>query len=71
MKRLLFIFLLLTTAVYAEDKDDEISVDREYEKLLLVGDNYFESKNYEKAKKMYERALSRKPAEVYPREKIN
>jgi tetratricopeptide (TPR) repeat protein len=43
---------------------------KEYQKILSKADEYFNSKNYEKAKGLYERALGIKPGDEYPKTKL-
>jgi tetratricopeptide (TPR) repeat protein len=48
------------------DPDDELA----YNAAIKTGDDYFSSNKFEKAKTEYEKALSIKPKESYPKEKI-
>ncbi|MEZ4937359.1 MAG: hypothetical protein R2799_07170 [Crocinitomicaceae bacterium] len=44
--------------------------DEQYNKILKVADKYFGEKNYDKAIELYNRALTFKPQEEYPRQKL-
>lgn len=50
---------------------DRAATDREYQAALAQGDNSFRSKDYEAARTAYNKALSIKPAELYPKQRID
>jgi tetratricopeptide (TPR) repeat protein len=47
-----------------------VTEQKEYQKILTKADEYFNAKNYEKAKGLYERALGIKPGDEYPKTKL-
>jgi tetratricopeptide (TPR) repeat protein len=51
-------------------KQSGTDVDKQYQKIISTADNDFEIKNYSKAKELYERALSLKPTDKYPKDKL-
>ncbi|MBI3133694.1 MAG: tetratricopeptide repeat protein [Bacteroidetes bacterium] len=46
-------------------------VDEQYQKLIAKADEYYDSKTYDKAKGLYERALSIKPSDTYPKQRLD
>ncbi|MES2588165.1 MAG: hypothetical protein V4622_04240 [Bacteroidota bacterium] len=50
-----------------KNKPDE---DIQYNKIINKADGYFDSKDYEKAKELYERAISLKSSDSYPKDKL-
>jgi tetratricopeptide (TPR) repeat protein len=54
-----------------EEKEKELAKDEEYDNFVQRADNYFKSKDYNNAIKMYNRALTVKPDEKYPKKKIS
>lgn len=50
------------------DKGDEI--EREYRKIVTKGDDNLSKKDYKKAKELYNRALTLRPADPYPKQKL-
>jgi epidermal growth factor receptor substrate 15 len=43
---------------------------KEYQKIITKANEYFDGKNYEKSKGLYERALSIKPGDAYPKQRL-
>jgi len=43
---------------------------RQYDKIIKTADEYLAAKNYDKAKGLYERALTLKPGDEYPKSKL-
>ena len=58
---------IINAKMKSETSDTE---QKNYQKILTKADEYFDAKNYEKAKELYERAISIKPADVYPKDKL-
>jgi tetratricopeptide (TPR) repeat protein len=50
---------------------DRAAADREYQAALAQGDNSFRSKDYEAARTAYNKALSIKPDELYPKQRLD
>ncbi|MCB0477938.1 MAG: hypothetical protein KDC84_07235 [Crocinitomicaceae bacterium] len=50
--------------------EENVKNDEQYNKILKVADKYFTEQNFEKATELYNRALTFKPAEEYPRQKL-
>jgi tetratricopeptide (TPR) repeat protein len=50
----------------SESSDDG----KQYKKIISAADKDFDKKNYNKAKEMYERAISLKPNDQYPKDKL-
>ena len=46
------------------------NAEKQYRRIIEVADNNFSTENYTEARKLYERALSFKPDDPYPRQKI-
>ena len=63
---------------YPKEKIDEINkifltkqtINESYNKMLLVADRVLSSKDYERAKELYQRASEIKPEEKYPKDKL-
>jgi tetratricopeptide (TPR) repeat protein len=53
-----------------KNKEQTDEIDRRYAQSLKSGDLFFDAENFSEAKKQYEQAISLKPNEVYPKEKI-
>ena len=51
-------------------KATDDTVEKNYQKIIAKADEHFASKSYEKAKKMYNRALSIKPSDQYPKNQL-
>lgn len=51
-----------------EATDD--TVERNYQKIIAKADEHFGNKSYDKAKKMYNRALNIKPSDQYPKDQL-
>jgi tetratricopeptide (TPR) repeat protein len=51
-------------------KATDDTVEKNYQKIIAKADEHFASKSYEKAKKMYNRALSIKPGDQYPKNQL-
>lgn len=51
-------------------KSAEVEIEDQYQKLLSTADGYFDAGSYLRAKALYERALSIKPKDPYPKERI-
>lgn len=51
-------------------KSTDETVERNYQKIIAKADEHFGNKAYEKAKKMYKRALGLKPSDKYPKEQL-
>ena len=45
--------------------------EKEYQKIINAGDKYFELANYSKSKEYYERAISVRSNDVYPKERLS
>ena len=54
----------------AEKQKQQAAMDSNYGKLLLQGDRLFNDKEYQKALAAYQEALTLKPQEAYPKERI-
>lgn len=54
----------------AEKQKQQAAMDSNYGKLLLQGDRLFNDKEYQKALVAYQEALTLKPQEAYPKERI-
>ena len=54
----------------AEQQKQQAAMDSNYGKLLLQGDHLFNDKEYQKALAVYQEALTLKPQETYPKERI-
>lgn len=52
----------------AERTEDE---EREYRKIITKADNNFDTKNYDKAKEMYNRALTFRANDPYPKQRLD
>ena len=50
--------------------DNGYRYDSQYSKILMKADEYFDCKQYEKAKELYSRAAILKPSDSYPKERI-
>ncbi len=48
----------------------EIEVENNYRKIVTEADKFLTAKDYSKAKELYNRALTIKPSDIYPREKL-
>jgi hypothetical protein len=46
------------------------TANKEYNKLIKKADEYFNAKNYEKAKNLYTRAIKIKPSDKYPKDQL-
>lgn len=46
-------------------------IDAQYQKLIAKADEYFDAKNYEKAKELYERALGFKKSDEHARQRLD
>jgi tetratricopeptide (TPR) repeat protein len=46
------------------------SADKQYNKLIKKADEYFNAKNYDKAKGLYKRAVKLKPSDQYPKDQL-
>jgi len=57
-------------AAQEQKKADNLAGKKEYDQLLVQGDNYFSSQQYANAKQTYEKALTMFPDQVYPQSKI-
>ncbi|MGB1103747.1 MAG: hypothetical protein ACPG21_08970 [Crocinitomicaceae bacterium] len=51
-------------------KTTDETVERNYQKIIAKADEHFNNQAYEKAKKMYKRALGLKPSDQYPKEQL-
>jgi len=49
---------------------DQAEKDRVYRNIISGADDKFENKNYTKAKELYERAVTQRPADPYPKQKL-
>lgn len=56
--------------VLAEKQKQQANLENNYGKLLLQGDHLFNDKEYQKALTIYEEALTLKPQETYPKDRI-
>ena len=59
--------------VAAEDKMKEeakLDIEKQYQKVIEKADEYFEAKDYVKARDLYDRASKLKPTDPYPKQKI-
>lgn len=65
MKNRLLLFFLFSTAFAFSQSNEE-----KYRNFINLADSCHEARDYEKALKFYEKALSLKPMEKYPIEKI-
>lgn len=52
------------------DDAEKSKNDEQYNKILAVADKYFGEENFDKATELYNRALTFKPTESYPKEKL-
>lgn len=58
-------------AELASKSESESNEQQQYQKILDVGQKAIDEKNYTKAKEMYNRALTFKPADPFPKQKID
>lgn len=69
---------LMPNDTYPKDKIDEINktiaekqtINESYTKMILVADRVLSSKDFEKAKELYQKALELKPDEKWPKDKL-
>ncbi|MBK8925274.1 MAG: tetratricopeptide repeat protein [Crocinitomicaceae bacterium] len=54
-----------------QQQQSTTEIEAEYQKIIKKADEYFAAKNYTKAKSLYERALSLKPSDPYPKVKLD
>lgn len=54
-----------------ERKISEEEAEREYQKIIAAADKNFDSKNWEKAKDYYQRALNNRRDDPYPKQRLN
>jgi tetratricopeptide (TPR) repeat protein len=52
-------------------RQEELARQQQYDSFIKQGDNYFSASNYQQAKESYQKALSIKPREQYPKVKIS
>lgn len=52
-------------------QESGVEINKEYQKLIDKADEYFDAKNYEKAKSLYERALKLKPDDAHPKARLD
>jgi epidermal growth factor receptor substrate 15 len=58
----------LATKKAKEQGGSDINI--QYRKIITTADKDFDAKNYNKAKELYERAISLKPSDQYPKDKL-
>lgn len=63
--------LAAAKALEAKEKENKASQEAKYKEYIALGDEALEGESYVKAKGNYQSALSIKPNESYPRNKIN
>jgi tetratricopeptide (TPR) repeat protein len=51
-------------------KNNGVTADKAYDKLIKKADEYFKAVNYDKAKGLYERAVGIKPSDQYPKDQL-
>jgi tetratricopeptide (TPR) repeat protein len=61
----------LQATIDKQEAETNKMLEGQYAKILAKGDDYFNKENWEDAKRMYERALSLKSSDQYPKDKID
>jgi tetratricopeptide (TPR) repeat protein len=54
-----------------KDSHDQAQYDIQYEKIIAFADKQYALKNYQKAREYYRRASDIRPADAYPKDKLN
>lgn len=60
----------LQATIYKQEQETNEMLEGQYAKILAKGDEYFNKESWDDAKRMYERALSLKSTDQYPKDKL-